>query len=76
MLKKIRSSYSAFHKTIRPAVRYIFYKPDRFLKTCQVYKRMLLPSGLEKTYCIPEDYFIFKTIMSFRVHEKSPTQVG
>ena len=57
MLKKIRSTLLHSIKTLSPAVRYIFYKPDRVLKTCQVYKRMPLPSGLFKTFGIPDNYY-------------------
>ena len=45
MLKKIWSKCLAFHITFSPAVRYIFYKPDGFIKGCHShrgYSRRLL----------------------------------
>ena len=65
MLKKIRSRRSVFFKTPGPAVRYNFFLfcclrfsfllPEA-LEGNKKEKRFPLPSGLDKTSCIPDNH--------------------
>ena len=60
MLKKIRSSYSVFHKDYpsRCPLQFFSFLLPEALEGNKKEKRFPLPSGLDKTYSISDNYFI------------------
>ena len=60
MLKKIRSSYSVFHKDYpsRCPLQFFSFLLPEALEGNKKEKRFSLPSGLDKTFSIPDYYSI------------------